>query len=90
MKKPTGGLAEQASELDLHALTVEEAIPRLEKFLHDAYAAGWPAVLVVHGKGTGTLRLEVRRYLTRHPLVFRAGEADKFHGGAGATRVIFR
>jgi len=90
VKKPSGSLADRAPELDLHALTVEEAIPRLDEFLHDAYSAGWHNALIVHGKGTGTLRLEVRRYLSRHPLVFRHREADKFHGGAGATQVIFR
>ncbi len=91
MRKPAGDASDLAApELDLHARTVEEAIPRLETFLHDAYAAGWHTVMIVHGKGTGTLRLEVRRYLSRHPLVFRYAEADRFHGGAGATQVIFR
>ena len=90
MKKRSGdsqGLS--APEIDLHALTVEQAIPRLERFLGDAYAAGCHQAVVIHGKGTGILRLEVRRYLARHSLVFRYGEADKFHGGAGATQVIF-
>jgi len=90
MKKAPGDSAGlTAPELDLHALTVEEAIPRLEKFLHDAYSAGFHQAVVVHGKGTGILRLEVRRYLARHALVYHYTEADKFHGGAGATQVIF-
>ena len=91
MKKPSGDSAGlTAPELDLHALTVEEAIPRLNAFLHEAYAAGWHQAVIIHGKGTGVLRLEVRRYLGRHSLVFHYGEADRFHGGAGATRVIFK
>jgi DNA mismatch repair protein MutS2 len=77
-------------KIDLHALTAEEAIARLTGFLQNAYRAGSPQVLVVHGKGTGVLRTEVRRYLAHHPLVYHYGEADRFHGGAGATQVIFR
>jgi DNA mismatch repair protein MutS2 len=76
-----------AAELDLHARTVEEAIPLVEEFLHDAYARGWGRVRIVHGKGTGTLRLEVDRYLSRNSLVARHSPADRFHGGSGATDV---
>lgn len=86
MKKFTGPVP----ELDLHALTAEEAISRLDEFLKDSYGAGSPQALIIHGKGTGILRTEVRRYLAHHSLVFRYGEADRFHGGAGATQVIFR
>ncbi|MGA3094530.1 MAG: Smr/MutS family protein [Dehalococcoidales bacterium] len=76
-----------AAELDLHARTVEEAIPLVEEFLHDAYARGWQRVRIIHGKGTGTLRLEVDRYLSRNSLVARHSPADRFHGGSGATEV---
>ena len=76
-----------AAELDLHARTVEEAIPLVEEFLHDAYLRGWQRVRIVHGKGTGTLRLEVDRYLSRNSLVARYHPADRFHGGSGATEV---
>lgn len=76
-----------AAELDLHARTVEEAIPLVEEFLHDAYLRGWQRVRIVHGKGTGTLRLEVDRYLSRNSLVARHRPADRFHGGSGATDV---
>ena len=56
-------------ELRLRYLTVDEAIPRLERFLHDSYLAGLNQVKIIHGKGTGTLRLSVRRELGRHSLV---------------------
>jgi DNA-nicking Smr family endonuclease len=91
MKKPAPcGTNPTGPELDLHALTVEEAIPRLENFLRDACGAGWHQAMIIHGKGTGVLRLEVRRYLSRSSLIYHYGEADRFHGGAGATQVIFR
>lgn len=91
MKRPPDNRSPAgAPELDLHALTVDEAIQKLEPFLREAYGDGWNQVLIIHGKGTGVLRSEVRRYLGRHSLVFHYGEADRFHGGNGATQVIFR
>ena len=76
-------------ELRLRYLTVDEALPKVEKFLHDAYIAGFQQIKIIHGKGSGTLRLLVRRELGRHSLVksFRAGE--KWEGGEGVTIVEF-
>ncbi len=51
-------------EVDLHCLTVAEALPKLDQFLHTAFQAGLYRVWVVHGKGTGILRQEVGRYLS--------------------------
>jgi DNA mismatch repair protein MutS2 len=75
-------------ELDLHGLTVDEALPKLEQFLYTAFKAGLHRVWVVHGKGTGVLRREVRRYLSSHPLVKSFGPADSTRGGIGATEVV--
>lgn len=79
----------KSDELRLRHLTVDEALPRLERFLHDSYLAGLKQVKVIHGKGSGTLRLSVRRELTRHSVVknFRAGE--NWEGGEGVTVVEF-
>lgn len=76
-----------ADELRLRYLNVDEALPRLERFLHDTYLAGFKQVKIIHGKGSGTLRLNVRRELGRHSLVksFRAGENRE--GGEGVTIV---
>ena len=75
------------AELDLHARTVEEAIPMVENFLNEAYQRGLRRVRIIHGKGTGTLKLEVDRFLARSSLVASRRPADRFHGGSGATEV---
>ena len=75
------------AELDLHAHTVEEAIPLVEYFLDEAYQRGLHSVRIIHGKGTGTLRLEIDRFLAHNSLVARRRPADRFHGGSGATEV---
>ena len=74
-------------EIDLHRLTVDEAIPKLDAFLHASFCAGLYRVWVVRGKGSGILRLEVSCYLSRHPLVKFHRLADRYHGGKGATQV---
>ena len=82
--------ASYSDEIDLHRLTVDQALPLLEEFIYDAYQRGLAQVIVVHGKGTGVLKEEVRRYLGGHVLVrtFRAAPPER--GGAGATRVLLR
>jgi len=76
------------TELDLHRLTVEEAIPKIDTFLNDTYCAGLHYVRIIHGKGSGILRQEVGRYLTTHPLVKSHHSADRYGGGIGATEVV--
>jgi len=72
-------------ELNLRGLRVEEAIPRLEKYLNDAYLAGLPSVRIIHGKGTGALRRAVREQLEGHPLVASYRPGDHHEGGDGVT-----
>ncbi len=82
-----GGKAGVHPELDLHALTVDEALPIIHGYLNDACLAGLKEVRIVHGKGTGALRQVVMRELKSHPLVksFRVG--NRFEGSTGATIV---
>jgi DNA-nicking Smr family endonuclease len=75
-------------ELDLHRLTVEEAIPKIDAFLNDTYCAGLHYVRIIHGKGSGILRQEVGRYLSTHPLVKSYCTADRYSGSIGATEVV--
>ena len=75
------------SELDLHRYTLDEALPKLDQYLYDAFLAGFTTVCINHGKGSGVLRREIRRELKKSTLVksFRAG--DNREGGPGVTMV---
>ena len=86
-KKYHTNITPAINEVRLRHLTVDEAIPKLDLFLHDAFISGLYQVKVIHGKGTGTLRQLVRETLVKHPLVksYRAGEYGE--GGAGVTVV---
>jgi DNA mismatch repair protein MutS2 len=72
-------------ELDLRGQRSEEALDALERYLDSAYLAGLPWVRIIHGKGTGKLRLAVRDALGHNPHVksFESG-GDK-EGGEGVT-----
>jgi len=74
-------------ELDLHSMTVDESLARIDHFLSESYAADARWVRVIHGKGTGVLRLATRRHLAKHPLVKSYAPADHWSGGDGATMV---
>lgn len=74
-------------ELNLLGQTVEQVLPRLDKYLNDAYLAGLPQARIVHGKGTGALRRAVRDFVKTHPLVDSYRPGDQYEGGEGATVV---
>ena len=77
-------------EINLIGLTVDEAIPQLDKYLDDAYLAHLPQVRVVHGRGTGALKAGVHRHLKKLKYVkeFRLGEFGE--GDTGVTIVTFK
>jgi len=66
-------------------LTTDEAITRLQQYLHDAFVSGLKQVKIVHGKGTGTLRLLVIRELTKNPLVHSFRPGGRGEGSRGVT-----
>ncbi len=80
-------MKERADEIDLHGLTVDEALPIVDQFLHQSFKVGLHRVWIIHGRGTGALRSAVRYYLTKHQLVRHCSTADGNRGGVGATQV---
>jgi DNA mismatch repair protein MutS2 len=74
-------------ELDLRGQRSEEALALLEDYLDRAFMAGMPFVRIIHGKGTGKLRSEVRRTLQGHPQIASFDEGQEKEGGAGVTVV---
>jgi DNA mismatch repair protein MutS2 len=75
------------SEINVIGQTVDEASPKVEKFVDRAFLAGLPRVRVVHGSGMGILRKALRQLLQQHPHVASVVEAPQNEGGGGATLV---
>ena len=78
------------NKIFLRRFRVEEARLMLEKYLDDAYLLGVSPVYVIHGRGKGVLREEVKKLLDRTPNIksFRSGDASE--GGIGVTVVYFK
>lgn len=77
-------------EVNLIGMTVDEAMPVMEKYLDDAYLAHLETVRVVHGRGTGALKNAVHQRLKRLKYVkeYRLGVFGE--GDSGVTIVTFK
>ncbi len=76
-----------AGEIEVRGQTLDEALPKVERFLDDGFRAGYPRLRVIHGKGTGKMRNAVREMLTKSPLVKGFDFAELSDGGEGVTVV---
>ena len=76
-----------SAELNLRGMTVDEALYELEKYLDQALLAGLEKFRIIHGKGTGALRIGVQQFLKGHPVVRSFSFAEQSEGGLGATVV---
>ncbi|MBA2304052.1 MAG: endonuclease MutS2 [Acidobacteria bacterium] len=76
-----------ATELNLIGNTVDEALPRLERFLDEALITEAKTLRIIHGYGTGQLRRTVAEFLRNHPMVANHGPAPDNQGAGGATVV---
>ena len=77
--------ASPGMELDLRGQRAEDALDMLDRYLEKAYMAGLPFVRIIHGKGTGKLRQEVRAALKDHPHVDSFEQGGPKEGGEGVT-----
>ena len=77
-------------EIDLHGMMVEDAIARVSVAINEAVKRREVRIRINHGKGTGTLRHEVRAMLRAHPSVRGYRPAPNETGGDGVTEVDLR
>ena len=75
------------SEINVIGLTVDEAIPLVDKFLDDCFLAKLQTARIVHGKGTGKLRQGIHSFLKKNKRVksYRIGTYGE--GEMGVTVV---
>ncbi|ANT64282.1 endonuclease MutS2 [Prosthecochloris sp. CIB 2401] len=76
-----------STRLDLRGMSGDEAIGEVERLIDRMRLQRIGTATIIHGKGTGALRLRVIAFLKEHPAVqgFRLGEWGE--GGAGVTVV---
>ncbi len=73
--------------IDLRGMRASEALEEVQDFIDDAMMVGASEVRILHGKGTGALKEEVRRYLRGMPGIASAADEHADRGGAGITVV---
>jgi len=79
-------------EIDLHGLTVAEALSRLASHCNARVRAGnFGPIRVVHGYGSsgrgGDLRAAIREFLSRHPGRLEFVPGEKYFNNPGVTVV---
>jgi DNA mismatch repair protein MutS2 len=57
----------RTTEVDLHGLTVEEALDRVQRALNDALLADCGELRLIHGRSSGRIRAAVHRQLRDMP-----------------------
>jgi DNA mismatch repair protein MutS2 len=100
MPRPRGGPNRRAAamwahsrkfrEIDLHGMIVDQALMRVAETINDALKSREIRIRINHGKGTGTLRHEIRAMLREHPSVRGYRPAPRETGGDGITEVDLR
>ena len=75
--------------IDIRGARLNEAMETTVRFIDDAMMLGMGQVKILHGKGNGVLREEIRKYLRTVPGVASARDEALELGGAGITVVEF-
>ena len=76
--------------VDVRGMRATEALEVVQDLVDDALMVGVGGVTILHGKGTGALKEEIRRYLRSISEVASATDEHADRGGAGITVVRFK
>jgi DNA-nicking Smr family endonuclease len=76
--------------IDLHGFRPEDVVAVVLDYLEEAAERGFREVRLIHGRGKGVQRANVRAALNGHPLVEGFRDAPATRGGWGATLVALR
>jgi len=75
--------------IDVRGQRVEEAIGNINYFIDEAMMVGCSEVKILHGKGTGALKEEIRKILRTIGGIKSIADEHVEMGGAGITVVVF-
>lgn len=75
--------------IDVRGMRATEALEEVRDLVDDAIMLGIGSVTILHGKGTGALKEEIRNYLRSVKEVASAKDEHADRGGAGITIVTF-
>lgn len=96
LKQFKGGKLPIEACLDLHGRRVTQAGERLQQFIDESFAKGLRTIMVIHGKGygsvneTATLKQHINVWLRDYEKVLAFTSAQERHGGSGALYVYLK
>ena len=73
------------STIDIRGLRTDEAITAIETWLDEAILLGQKELKIIHGKGDGILRTQIRNHLKKFSQVGRMADEHADMGGQGIT-----
>lgn len=76
--------------IDIRGMRLEEAVNTVTSFIDDAMMVGVSEVSILHGKGNGVLKDEIRKYLKITDGVLSFADEHVERGGSGITVVKFK
>jgi DNA mismatch repair protein MutS2 len=85
-----GDAEEIPSQINVIGLTVEDALPKVDKFIDQALLHGLEKIKIIHGVGSGRLREAIGKYLHGHRGVKGFALGESMRGGRGITVVELR
>lgn len=77
-------------ELDVRGMRTHEALPEIDQWIDSAIILGMTNLRLVHGKGDGILRTEIRRHLKPHPSVLSIDYERVDMGGEGVSLIVLK
>lgn len=77
-------------QIDVRGMRVDEALQAITYYIDDAMQFGVPEVKILHGTGTGVLRMAIREHLTSYKNKLNFQDEDVRFGGAGITVIKFK
>lgn len=81
---------ELPSQLNVIGLSVEDALSVVDKFIDQALCHGLEKIQIIHGIGSGKLRMAIGKFLESHRGVKHFSPGDLTKGGHGVTVVELR
>lgn len=76
-------------QLDVRGMRTVEALAAVQQFVDEAVMLGFGQISILHGKGTGALKQEIRACLSSQPIVRSVKDEQEEFGGAGISVVKF-
>lgn len=76
-----------STSIDVRGKNADDARMDVEKYMDDVYISGLKEVTIIHGRGEGILKQEIRRLLKRNPHIASIRPGNYNEGGEGVTIV---